>query len=104
MRCAAAVSGERLPAPLKERFLWPVGPGDMQRAWTPEQHAIPGADVEMHFWPSSFLLKVRVRERCTNFIYDSDWGYSAAFFSAMPIRAALPEERTPLESLEDLLK
>lgn len=34
--------------------------------------------------------KVRVRERCTNFIYDSDWGLSDPFFTSMPIQAGLP--------------
>lgn len=36
--------------------------------------------------------QVRVRERCTNYIYDSDWGYSDRFFTRMPIQAGLPED------------
>eukprot|EP00438_Fugacium_kawagutii_P010449 Skav231143 [mRNA] locus=scaffold2333:65122:92265:+ [translate_table: standard] len=34
---------------------------------------------------------VRFRESCTNFIYDSDWGYSDRFFTEMPVQAGLPE-------------
>eukprot|EP00434_Breviolum_minutum_P006979 symbB.v1.2.006157.t1/scaffold360.1/size220131/11 len=36
--------------------------------------------------------QVRVRERCTNFIYDSDWGLSDPFFTSMPIQAGLPTD------------
>ncbi|CAK9086158.1 unnamed protein product [Durusdinium trenchii] len=41
---------------------------------------------------SNSEYQVRVRETCTNYIYDSDWGYSPRFFSSMPVQAALPQD------------
>ena len=35
--------------------------------------------------------EVRVRETCTNYIYDSGWGYSPQFYSSMPVQAGLPQ-------------
>eukprot|EP00931_Biecheleriopsis_adriatica_P043742 TRINITY_DN24996_c0_g1_i1.p1 TRINITY_DN24996_c0_g1~~TRINITY_DN24996_c0_g1_i1.p1 ORF type:complete len:5363 (+),score=854.82 TRINITY_DN24996_c0_g1_i1:99-16091(+) len=40
------------------------------------------------FWP----YQIRVRERCTSFIYDSHWGYSDEFMTTMPIPAGAPQE------------
>lgn len=39
----------------------------------------------------AFRDEVRVRETCTNYIYDSGWGYSPQFYSSMPVQAGLPQ-------------
>ncbi|CAE7946409.1 unnamed protein product [Symbiodinium sp. KB8] len=36
------------------------------------------------------VYQVRVRERCTDFIYDSDWGYSDPIMTTMPVQAGVP--------------
>ena len=38
----------------------------------------------------SEAFQVRVRERCTDFIYDSDWGYSDPIMTTMPVQAGMP--------------
>lgn len=63
-----------------------------------DQRSLGGSFKQVPFawtqnWCLSYLSwsQVRVRERCTNYIYDSDWGYSDRFFTRMPIQAGLPE-------------
>ena len=46
--------------------------------------------VRYAYHPRSIVLQVRVRERCTDFIYDSDWGYSDPIQTTMPIQAGPP--------------
>ncbi|CAE7754712.1 unnamed protein product, partial [Symbiodinium sp. CCMP2456] len=38
------------------------------------------------------VYQVRVRERCTDFIYDSDWGYSDPIMTTMPVQAGVPAD------------
>ncbi|CAJ1458482.1 unnamed protein product [Effrenium voratum] len=47
---------------------------------------------------SNTPYQVRVRETCTNYIYDSGWGYSPQFYSSMPVQAGLPQAFAVVEN------